>query len=108
MGGVYEWGPIPFAFGNPFEITIALNAEADANFCCSAAANFDSTLSWEGVVELRDGGGALVSDFEITSSSGVDYAEPIPVPEPAAEAMTLVSLLTAALVLRLRRSTPEA
>lgn len=105
MGGVYEWGPIPFGFGNPFEITIALNAEVDVNFCCSAAANFDSTLGWEGVVEIRDDGGALVSDFDITSSSGANYAEPIPVPEPSAEAMTLVSLLTMALLLRVRRST---
>ena len=101
MGGMYEWGPLPFSFGIPFEITVALNAEVDVNHCCSATANF-ATLTWEGVDEMRDGDGALVSDFEITSGSGADFGEPIAVPEPAADALAIASLLTTALLIQIR------
>ena len=103
-GGEYEWGPIPFGFGSSFEVTIALNTSVDVDFCCSAAANFESTLTWEGVVEIRDGNGALADDFEITSGSGANFGEPISVPEPASEALALMSLLTTALLIRTRRS----
>ncbi len=98
MGGVYEWGPIPFTFGVPFEITIAMNAEVDVNRCCSATANFES--SWEGVVEIRDGEGMLVPDFSISSGSGANYGESIPVPEPAVGALALASLMAIGLVAR--------
>jgi hypothetical protein len=104
MGGMYAWGPIPFNFGVPFEITVALNALVDVNFCCSAAANFGSTLQWLGVVELVDGGGTPVADFEIASGSGADYGEAIPVPEPASAALALVSLVTTVLLAGIRRS----
>ena len=86
------------------EITIALGAEADVNRCCSSIAAFDSTLTWEGVVEIRDGADALVSDFMISSESGANYGEPIPVLEPAGVEMALASLMTSAFLVRVRRS----
>jgi hypothetical protein len=86
QGGSYEY-PVAFQFGVPVQIAVALNIDARVDFCCSAASNFGSSLTWGGVVELRDSMGEVVSEFSIASGSGANYGESIPVPEPGSTAL---------------------
>ena len=90
----------PFTFGTAFGITVLQSVNVSTNQGV-AFADFESTTRWEGISELRDGDGNLVSNATLDSASGADYLNPMP--EPASLA-TLA--LGAVLSLRRRRMGP--
>lgn len=91
--GSYEFD-LPFYFNFPSVLSMELIVLAMAPLGydensdivpASAIADLSNTARWGGVVGLFDGEGNPVSDFQITSASGYDYAtlQPAAVPLPA-------------------------
>ncbi len=64
------------------------------------------TTSWGGFVEVRDSGGNLVTGYTSTSTSGANYAAPVP--EPGAVSLLLVSGLAFGAVRSRRRPAVSA
>ena len=48
----------------------------------TAFSSFENTLLWGGISKVFDSRGNVVADYEITSASGFDYRNAVPVPEP--------------------------
>ncbi len=60
----------------------------------NALLDFLNTVEWQGITEVRDENGNLVTEFSVTSASGADYAQPIAaVPLPAASWLLLSALM---------------
>jgi MYXO-CTERM domain-containing protein len=94
--------PVPFAFGIGIDLSVALSAVAQAVageevVTSSADANLEGTLAWAGIAEVRDGADELVTEYSVTSESGVDWSQPVPEPTGGPCAMAaLVGLAGAA------------
>lgn len=86
-----------FTYGMAFGITVLQSVNVSTNQG-AAFADFESTTRWQGISDLRDGDGNLVSNATLDSASGADYLNPVP--EPA----TLVTLALAAVLALRRRS----
>lgn len=74
----------------------------------SSAADFFSSLEWDGITSVRDLSGNLLSDWSVTSASGFDYtrsydAQVSAVPEPESYAMMGVGLGLMGFVARRRK-----
>lgn len=76
-----------FTYGSPFGITVLQSAGVSSNQS-SAFANFESTTRWQGITDIRDDGGNLVTNATLDSASGADYLNPVP--EPATLTVLLV------------------
>lgn len=87
--------PVEFTWGEDFPITGEVSSwtSLDADYVLSShlfngqygridlRAVFSDTFVWEGLVEVRNSDGELVSDFTLESGSGTDYTiEQVPVP----------------------------
>ncbi len=85
-GGIYSVD-FDFFFDVPIQIKVALNVSAGAHHSGNAAALFENTLEWGGITALRDNVGDLVTSYNLTSGSGVDWRQavvaPAIVPVPA-------------------------
>jgi len=87
---------VSFTFGTPFEINVLLSLSAGKNggFLPSGSARFvgdlGNSITWEGVSEVRDAQGNLVTGFTANGSSGTDYTQPIP--EPATGSLLALGL----------------
>jgi hypothetical protein len=85
---------VPIVFGTDHDLWVRFIANAGAGgafvpgpatVTASAALGFANTIEWQGITEVRDAEGALVTAFSTTSGSGVDYSQPIAaVPLPGA------------------------
>lgn len=84
-----------FTYGSPFGITVLQSAGVSSNEG-SVFADFESTARWEGITDLRDGGGNLVANATLESASGADYLNPVPEP-------TTLTVLFLGVALALRR-----
>lgn len=103
---------VPIVFGGDNDIWVRFIATAGATgafqpgpatISGSALLDFANTVEWQGITEVRDGDGNLVTAFSVTSGSGVDYAQPIAaVPLPAAGWLLLSAMI--ALGGRVRRA----
>jgi hypothetical protein len=91
--GSYEFD-LPFYFNTPTVLSMELivlamaplgYAEKSDIVPASAIADLSNTARWGGVLGLFDGAGNPLSEFQITSASGYDYAtlQPAAVPLPA-------------------------
>jgi hypothetical protein len=107
--GVGDGGIIPLTFnirwGVPFTLEIAAAVDAlailsnatakpltDGLTVASAAANYGSTFSWNGIDSITSGG-TTYTTFSVTSQSGANYAQAIdPVPVPPAVLMLASAL----------------
>lgn len=69
------------AFGSP-EYAIPVNSVAEARF--------GNTAEWNGISSVRLQNGTTVSNWSITSASGINYA--VPISEPPAGVLALVGL----------------
>ncbi len=69
-----------------------------------AVGNFSHTLIWDGITSVTDEFGNPVSDWTLTTESGVDYAHAIQVPEPST-AVILLAAIPMTFLLRRRNST---
>jgi hypothetical protein len=71
----------PFAIGS--SMTVFAGAAAGDGLA-SADGDFFKSLHWGGIQSVTDAAtGELLQDWTITSESGVDYSQPIGVPEPS-------------------------
>lgn len=100
-------GQIQFRFGEATQLTGYLSAIAQRATGQTGAGTaevlFGDTIYWAGVKELRGPDGRPLANFDLASSSGLDYRRSAmtPVPEPAAA--WLLALGLGALLLRVRR-----
>lgn len=95
--------PVPFTFGAQFHLDVSLSlfAQAAAStepVLSESSLDFQGSVRWGGIQEVRDGKGELVSGFSVQSASGTDYAQAVP--EPDAELLTGASLALAAALAR--------
>lgn len=90
---------VPFVFGEPFLLTGILEAATGTQggrggtpgTTLESLSAFGGSMVWRGVVGVRTGGGAVVTDFQLTSESGFDYVTAVP--EPAAAWPAVAALL---------------
>jgi hypothetical protein len=105
--GVQVLAPMPFTYGTPFELTARIDAttfnRTVPNGATAADASFEATVQWLGFQQVRDGGGATVASYSVTSTSGTDWSQPVPEPEGALAGA--VALLALAVTTRRRGST---
>lgn len=107
----FETKPLPFRFDQPFVLGVDLGAtvQADADeeqVTTTATANLGNTVEWDGFVEVRDGGGALVEGYSIDSLTGTNWALPVPEPEHAGS-VAIVTLAWIGAMARARRAVVE-
>lgn len=88
---------VPFAFtwGVPFEVRVTTMVSAMANRG-TAEADFESTVQWSGIFDVRDSGGNLVAP-DVESGTGLNWLNPVPEP------MSLATLAIGGLGLLRRR-----
>ncbi len=106
--GPFTSTPVPFLFGVPIDLTVALSAFAQAvagleAVSSTADANLSNTLVWGGFVEVRDASANLVTGYGVSSDSSVDWSQPVAVPEPASVLQAAWGLLGLAAAARRRR-----
>jgi hypothetical protein len=100
--GTHTLAPIPFIFGSPFTLSVALSAgtflRTVPDGSTSVNLNLFSTLAWMGIQEVTDEGGTPIASYSLTSDSQTDWA--LPLPEPGAALGALASLTTLAILAR--------
>ena len=73
-------------FGFPNELEVLLNVQTNANVTDRppATAGYEAmagvAMAWDGILEVRDNLGNVISNFSVTSGSGVDWSQPVPEP----------------------------
>jgi hypothetical protein len=97
--GTYTF-TLSFLFGQPIDLATELWTQAYADgglgppgLDSYGTADFGSTFTWDGIVEVRDYQG-VVSNFSVTSASGANYAVSA-VPLPPTLALVLPGVLAA-------------
>ncbi|MCW5941628.1 MAG: PEP-CTERM sorting domain-containing protein [Fimbriimonadaceae bacterium] len=70
--------PFAFTWGEPFQIRVSNMVSAMANIG-HAEADFESTVQWTGISDVRDSGGNLVTP-DVTSGTGLNWLNPVPEP----------------------------
>ncbi|MEM9175268.1 MAG: hypothetical protein AAGC67_08530 [Myxococcota bacterium] len=94
-----------FVFGSPTEFAVSMTASANSSIQNPPAgpagllSRAEADLLWDGIVEVRDDLGSVVTGFSVISTSGVDWREPVP--EPALPLS--LALLGLAVALRSRK-----
>lgn len=93
---------VSFVFGQPFPFFFRLEVEGEATASVSEpghgvvatfVGDFGHTMTWAGVLDLRDASGTPVVDFDVTSDSGTNYRDRIvPVPEAGSALPVLAGL----------------
>jgi hypothetical protein len=98
---------LPIVFGAPLDVSLSGVVEARAGASsvipgnaavldAVAAMNLGNTIAWGGIIDLRDAGGAAVTNFDaISADTSFDYAHAYVVPEPAAGVLLLAACLGA-------------
>ncbi|MGB8169214.1 MAG: hypothetical protein WCF18_17080 [Chthoniobacteraceae bacterium] len=105
--GIQQEAILTFTYGVPLtDVTLqvgALNAVAAqfSNYTSRSTADLEHTALWGGFAEVRDAGGAPVTNYTFSSASGLNYV--VPVPEPATTSLFLLS----GLVLSVTRPRPR-
>jgi hypothetical protein len=100
---------VPFTYNVPFEFGLWADAKAGEGssgaYPQDATVNFSQTMLWDGSGILApDGTGPLNKNFTVESTSGFDYVDPIPTPEPGTLGVCSLCFAFAALAAkRLRR-----
>jgi hypothetical protein len=94
--------PFIITYGQAFTFTVALEVVSTVatflnplpdtpppgpDFFGSTEGDFQHTLVWQGMGELRDGNGDLVEGYTVLSESGTDWTMPAVVPEPGTAAL---------------------
>ncbi len=101
-------GTVDFTFGVPVDMTATLATAAQAHGGdagrTGAFASYLSTLLWDGMSEVRDGNGALVTAYGVTSESTTDWSQAVVVPEPSTAVLLSLGLVPLVLPGRRRRS----
>ncbi len=89
---------VPFTFGQDIAVTLDLLVVAGANLIdpgatSNAKADYFHTMTWQGLSEVRDEAGNLLSTYSATSAdSGFDFSRPVP--EPGSALLMFGGLLT--------------
>jgi hypothetical protein len=100
---------IPIVFGQSTYLGAQLEVQASASAgiptlplddptyfmtrSASGSADFEHTLSWDGIAQVTDAHGNVVTGWSVSSESGTDYGNAITVvPEPAGWALWLAGL----------------
>ena len=96
----------PIVFGQTHLLSLSLGTWASANarpagtpgspgydtpVNSSAAALFSNTAAWPGFHSVTLANGAAVQDWSVSSTSGVDYSQPVP--EPGTGSLVLLGVL---------------
>lgn len=87
--------------GTPLSLAVQLETAATTGYgfgnvstspadFANASADFRNTLVWDGVVEVRDGSGNLVTGYSLASATGINWTQPVP--EPLSSVLLLASL----------------
>lgn len=89
---------VPFEFGRPISVTLRLYATSQAiafnnGGFARARADYGQSMTWAGMSNLRDAAGNPISAFNaLSTTSGFDFANATPVPEPASVGLLLLGL----------------
>jgi hypothetical protein len=91
---------IPVVFGQSFSLGVygyagaGMRSKSGVQGISTAGVDFSNTVTWSGVAGVYDSNGSLVSNYSLTSDSGVDWTKPLtaPIPEPETYAMMLAGL----------------
>jgi hypothetical protein len=107
-----QFRDLPFIFGEPISITLRLVVITGVNtvgqiVTANATADYAHTMTWEGLTEVRDHSGTLLTNFSaISPDSGFDFARPVP--EPSTYGLMLLGLFAvAAASYRSRQDSPK-
>lgn len=83
---------IDFRFGAPVYVGFSLDMHSNVwvdsspgavgTWAATGISDFRNTVTWAGILDLRDAAGDPVEEFEVTSESTVDYRNAIEAPEP--------------------------
>ncbi|RTL26427.1 MAG: hypothetical protein EKK47_21105 [Burkholderiales bacterium] len=88
---------IPIIFGQTMDLNLVWQMAVRLTVCAtcseSAAFDFSHTLKLGGPTTLLDANNQVVSDYQLSSASGFNYASPLAVPEPAPAMQLLVGLI---------------
>ena len=93
---------VPFMFGRPIGITLRLNAASKVVAFSNggfgrAAADYGQSMTWAGMSNLRDAAGNSIIAFNAHSAtSGFNFANATPVPEPGSVGLLLLGLCVVA------------
>jgi hypothetical protein len=101
---------VPFTFGTPFALfaTMTISDSLSAGqISPGQIAQFhgEAHLRWAGFGQVLDSINQPVSIYSVSSDSGLDYAQPVPVPEPAATAFAMGGAMLLLLAGRAVKST---
>ncbi len=100
--GIWQQYTLNFTYGTSLnDVTLRITTSAAAageasTYLSSTTAMASAT--WGGITEVRDSGGNLVTDYSFSSTSGTNFAQPVPEPTTAS-----LGLLAAAALVGSRR-----
>jgi hypothetical protein len=88
---------MPFTFGQDINISMQLFAvsgiAAYGNSYAKAEADYQHTMTWSGLSNVRDAAGNLLTGYTaLSADSGFNFANPAPVPEPTSAVLWLAGL----------------
>ena len=93
---------VPFIFGQPFTVSVSMNATGGGTGSGAylsggiGHAYFSNTGYWNGISQVVGNDDLLVTDFDVTSTSGIDFRQSLKqVPEPTTLLLFLVGVLFA-------------
>jgi len=102
----------PFVFGQSFSLGALLDVRAGGHLyayvvrpltegqtTATSSAQYMDTALWDGISSVKYAGQGI-SGFNVTSGSGVNYANPVAVPEPETWSMLLIGLGLEGLIAR--------
>jgi hypothetical protein len=103
---------VPFTFGTPFSLfaTMTISDSLSAGQISpgqSAQFHGEAHLRWAGLGQVLDAINQPVSTYTVSSESGLDYGQPVPVPEPAATAFVLGGAMLLVLARRVCRRSQQ-